>query len=89
MHSLLTLLFSSLVLPFSCGATKTPFDDNVRSHPYQFGNYKPVPDEYRLTPVGIYDNSSFGNLLVSQPGIDNETFNGMMPHRKFNLICRK
>ncbi|KAK3167099.1 hypothetical protein OEA41_010224 [Lepraria neglecta] len=33
-----------------------------------------------MTPVGIYNNISFGGFDASQPGVANETFNGVMPH---------
>ena len=35
-----------------------------------------------MTPVGFYDNISFGGFDASQPGVANETFDGVMPHCK-------
>ncbi|KAL6715606.1 hypothetical protein ACLMJK_006567 [Lecanora helva] len=64
----------TLVLGLSSGllATKTPFNAT-------FDTLPAIPDESRLSPVGIYQGLSYQGINVNQPGLLNETFNGVMP----------
>ncbi len=38
-----------------------------------------MPDENRLSPVGIYQHISYTGFNVNQPGIADISFNGVMP----------